>query len=339
MSITINDIAERAGVSLATVSRVMNNSGYVKEETRKKVMDIIEELNYVPNAIARSLSTSKSNSIGVIVPDINNPFFGEVIKGITDVADQNDLNIILFDADESIKKEIKSLKVLKEQRIQGVLIAPTSSEDDLNSEYIKTIESLNVPIVWIDSNVKYTNFSGVFVNSLKGTYDGIEAFIKEGHRDIAIITGRMNSWSAQERLLGYKKALAMNNLPLKNEYILYGNYKQESGYRLTKEILKMEKRPTAIFVCSNMMTLGCIKALKEENVKIPDEMAIIGFDNIDILNVVGMNISFVVGPSIELGRSSMKVLLDILDEKNNKDIKKITLSADLQLNGSEKYLR
>lgn len=339
MSITINDIAERAGVSLATVSRVMNNSGYVKEETRKKVMDIIEELNYVPNAIARSLSTSKTNTIGVIVPDINNPFFGEVIKGIIDVADQNDLNIILFDADESIKKEIKSLKVLKEQRIQGVLIAPTSFEDDLNSEYIKAIESLNVPIVWIDGNVKYTNFGGVFVDNLKGTYDGIEAFIKEGHRDIAIITGRMNSWPAQERLLGYKKALAMNNIPLNENYILYGDYKQESGYRLTKEVLKMEKRPTAIFVCSNLMTLGCIKALKEENVKIPDEMAIIGFDNIDILNVVGMDISFVVGPSIELGRASMKVLIDILNQKDNKEIKKITLMADLQLNGSEKYLR
>lgn len=336
MSVTINDIAERCGVSRATVSRVLNDSGYVSQETKEKILSVIKELNYSPSAIARSLSTSKTNTIGVVVPTINNPFFGEVIKGITEVADENDLNIILCDADESMEKEIKALKMLKEQRIQGILIAPTSSEDNINTEYIRTIESLGVPVVWVDGHVENINFHGVFVENIKGTYDGIEAFIKAGHKDIAIITGRMNSKPARERLYGYKKALAMNNIPVREEYIFYGNYQQESGYKLTKEILNLNPRPTAIFSCSNFMTLGCIQALYEENISIPKDISIIGFDKIDILNTVGMKLSFVTGPSTELGRESMRMLLDVINDKNTKNIRNIVLDTKLELKGSEK---
>lgn len=338
MSITIKDIAEKSGVSRATVSRVINNSGYVNEDTRKRILDVIKELNYIPNGLARSLSTSKTNTIGVVLPSATNPFFGQVIKGITEIADQNDLNIILCDSNESTEKEIKSLKMLKEQRIQGLLIAPTSSEQYMNSEYVRVIESFGVPIVWIDSMVEYTNFNGVFVENINGTYEGIEAFIKEGHRDIAIITGRMNSKPARERLLGYKKALQMYNIPLNEDYILYGDYSQESGYRLTKEILKMKKRPTAIFSSGTLITVGCLEALLEEKLKVPEDIALIGFDKIELLNIMGLNISFVAGPSRELGREGMKMLLSAMKERNNKKTSNIYVKTILELNGSEKYI-
>ncbi len=339
MAVTISDIAKKAGVSLATVSRVLNDSGYVKEETRERILEVIKELNYTPSAIARSLSKSKTNTLGVLVPDITNPFFGEVIKGISQIADESNLNIILCDTDDNKDKELKSLKMLTEQRIQGIIIMPTSVEDDFNSEYLKTLENMGIPIVLVDGHVKYSSFSGVFVDNIKGSYDAVETLIKEGHEKIAIITGRMNSKPAKDRFIGYKKALMMNNIEMEDKYVFYGDYRQESGYKYTKEILEMEDRPSAIFVSNNMMTLGCLKAIFEGNFKIPEDISIISFDRIDILDTLGLNVSYVNGPSVELGKIGMKMLIESLDENELKEVKNITLIPELVLRGSEKLIK
>ncbi|MBI6872590.1 substrate-binding domain-containing protein [Clostridium aciditolerans] len=338
MSATINDIAGKAGVSLTTVSRVLNDSGYVKKETKIRVLKAIEELNYTPSAIARSLSKSKTNTIGVLIPEINNQFYGEVIKGVSQVADECGLNIILCNTDENIQKELKALKLLKEQRIRGIIIAPTSVEDDQNGEYLKTIEQLGIPVVLLDGHVKHSDFSGVFVDNIKGAFDGTEALIKAGHKKIAIITGRMNSDAAQNRLIGYKKALAINNIDIDDKYILFGDYGQESAYRCTKEIIEMEDRPTAIFISSNKMTIGCVKAIRSHKLRIPEDIAIVGFDKVDILNSLGMNISFIDGPTTELGIASMKILVENLKGKQDSKVKNITLIPKLVLKGSEKFI-
>lgn len=337
MAITISDIAEKAGVSLATVSRVLNDSGYVKEETRIRVQKVIKDLNYTPSAIARSLSKNKTNTIGVLVPDIVNPFFGEVIKGITEVAEKSGLNIILCNTDESKEKELRALKVLTEQRIQGIIIAPTSAEDEFNSEYLKTLENMGIPIVLVDGNVKYTTFNGVFVDNIKGAYEATEALIKEGHRKIGVITGRMNSKPAKDRYLGYQKALLMNNISLDEKYTFYGDYKEETAYKITKDIIKMKDRPTALFVCSNMTTLGSLKAIYEEKINIPEDISLVAFDKVEILNILGFNISYVNGPSVEMGKLGMQMLVDILNNKNKNEIRRITLLPNLVLKGSEKY--
>lgn len=338
MSITISHIAAAAGVSQTTVSRVLNNSSYVKEETKEKVLKVIKELNYTPSAIARSLSTNKTNTIGVIVPDINNPFFGEIIKGISEVADEHNLNVILCDADENISKELKALKFLKEQRMQGIIITPTSVEDKLIKEYLSILGTMNIPIILLEGHVKYPKFSGVFINNINGAYMATEALIKEGHKKIAIITGRINSQGAKDRLEGYKKALCDHNIALDEKYIFYGDYKLESGYICTKEILKIKNRPSAIFVNNNMMTLGCIKALKEEEISIPKDMALIGFDNLEILNILGMNISYVSSPTIEIGKQSMKMLISDLNNNDKRKTKNLTLMPELVLKGSEKKI-
>lgn len=337
MEITIGDIAKKAGVSLATVSRVLNNSGYVKLETKEKVLAIIKEVNYRPSAIARSLSRNETNSIGVVVPDINNPYFGELIKGISRVADQNDLNIILFDTDENIKKELKALNILKEQRIKGVIITPVSAQDEFNSEYLNTVENLGIPIVLVSGEIKYLNLSGVFVDDIKGSLDGVNALINEGHRKIGIITGRLDSKPALDRLTGYKKALILNNIPINEEYIFCGDYKQEKAYEITKKILKMKDRPTALFISNNMMTLGCIKALLEENMKIPNDISIVSFNKVDILNILGMNISFIDDSTKDLGKIAMDMLIEDIKNKKEREVRKITLQPKLVLKGSEKY--
>ncbi|RKD21522.1 transcriptional regulator, LacI family [Caminicella sporogenes DSM 14501] len=340
MAVTIKDIAKAAGVSRATVSRVLNDSGYVREETRQKVLKAIKELNYTPSAIARSLSTSRTNTIGVIVPEINNPFFGEIIKGISQVADEHNLNIILCNTDDNKEKELKALKLLKQQRIEGIIITPTYPEDEFNREYLSSLENLGIPIVLLDGHVEYFNFSGVFIDHIKGAYDAATALIEAGHRKIAIITGYMNSRPARERLIGYKKALEINNIPVEEKYIFYGDYTHETAYNITKEILNMKDRPTAIFVMSNMMILGCMKAFYEENIRVPEDMAIIGFDKIDVLNIIGMNISFVNGPTIEMGKMGMKILIESLNNgKDVKELKRIILMPKLVLKGSEKLVK
>lgn len=337
MAVTINDIAKEAGVSLATVSRVLNNSGYVKDETRNRILEVIERLNYTPSAIARSLSKSETSTVGVIVPDITNPFFGEIIKGISELAEVNNLNIILCDSNDSLEKELKSIKTLKEHRIRGLIISPTSVENDENSEYLKTLNSLGIPVVLVDGNLKYSSFSGVFVDNIKGSYDAVEALINNGHKNIAIITGRMNSKPAKDRLLGYKKALMMNNIEFNELNVHYGDYSQKSGYEFTKKILSQTNRPTAIFACNNMMTLGALEAIFEAGLKIPDDISIISFDRIDVLNIIGLNISHVNGPTRELGRIGMTLLLENLQTPQNHKLRNITLTPELILKGSEKY--
>ena len=339
MSVTINNIAKEAGVSLATVSRVINNSGYVKDETREKVMKVINKYNYTPSAIARSLSKSITNTIGVIVPDITNPFFGSIIKGISDVAEVHNLNLILCDSNESIDREIKAIKTLKEQRIRGIIICPTSVENDLNSEYLKAITNLGIPVILVDGSLKYHNFNGVFVDNIKGSYDAIEALIKANHRDIAIITGRMTSKPAQDRLLGYEKALLMNNIPINNDLIFYGNYEEESGYECTKKILAMKNRPSAIFVCNNLMTLGCLKALREANLELSKDISLISFDNIPILDTLGINLSHINGPTRELGEIGMNLLIESLNNDSKKDLNSIIITPELVLKGSEKLIK
>lgn len=338
MTVTINHIAKEAKVSHATVSRVLNNSGYVKDETREIVLKVIKELNYTPSAIARSLSTSKTNTIGVITPDINNLFFGDIIKGISEIADENNLNIILFDTDEDKSKELKAINVLKQQRIQGLIITPTFNRDSSSDENLIALKNLGIPIILIDGHVEYLDFSGIFIDHVKGAYDGTNALIEAGHEKIAIITGDMNSRPAKERLLGYKKALKDSNIVISNEYIFCGDYKYETAYKVTKEIFKMDNRPTAIFVSSNNMILGCIRAFYEEKLNIPQDMAIIGFDKIEILNILGMDISFINGPSIELGKIGAKMLLENLNNKNSGEIKRVTILPELMLKGSEKYI-
>ena len=338
MSVTISDIAKQAKVSPATVSRVLNCSGYVKEETKQRILEAIKETNYVPSAIARSLSKSDTNTIGVIVPDVTNSYFGEIIKGISDIAEKNNLNIILFNTDNYLEKEIRALNLLKEQRIKGIIMTPGFGEERFNELYIKTINNLNIPIILVSADVKFNKLNGVFVDNVKGGFDATNLLIKEGHTKIGIMTGLLSSEPVADRLEGYKRALKDNNISFKNKYIYYGDYKLEKAYELTKKLLKEEDRPTAIISYSNMMTMGIIKALKEENKDIPKDLAIIGFNKIDFLDIVGLNITYVEDSPIELGKTSMDMLCDIIKSKDNKNTRRLTIAPQIVVRGSEKKL-
>jgi len=338
MSVNISDIAKQAKVSSATVSRVLNGSGYVKEETKQRILLAIKEKNYVPSAIARSLSKNETNTIGVIVPDITNAYFGEIIKGISDIAEKNNLNIILFNTDNYLEKEIRALELLREQRIKGIIMTPGFGEEEFNEAYIKTIDNLNIPIILVSADIKFTKLNGVFVDNIKGGFDVTNLLIKEGHTKIGIMTGLLSSEPIVDRLEGYKKALKENNIPFKDEYVYYGDFKLEKAYELTKNLFGEKDHPTALITCSNMMTMGVIKALKEENRNIPKDLAIVGFDRIDFLDIVGINITYVEDSPLELGRLSMDMLCDIISNPEDKNTRRRVIAPEIIAKGSEKKL-
>jgi LacI family transcriptional regulator len=336
MGITITDIAKKSGVSLATVSRVLNNSGYVKAETREKVLSAIKDTNYTPSAIARSLSKSETNTIGVVVPDITNSYFGEIIKGISEVAEQNNLNIILFDTANNMEKELRALNLLKGQRIQGMIMTPNFGGDELNSQYVNKFENLGIPIVLVAADVKYANLNGVFVDNMKGAFDATNILINEGHTKIGIIKGNKSSQPAIDMLMGYEKALCYNNIEVKEDYIYTGDFKLDLAYDITKDILKMENRPTALLVGSDKMTLGCVKAALEEKLSIPEDLAIIGFNKTDVFDLIGIGITYVDDSTIELGRTSMEMLNQLIKNEDTNEVKRITIKPTIILKGSEK---
>ncbi|WP_459480940.1 LacI family DNA-binding transcriptional regulator [Clostridium saccharoperbutylacetonicum] len=338
MSATINDIAKRAKVSPATVSRVLNSSGYVKEDTKQRILTAIKEMNYTPSAIARSLSKSETNTIGIIVPDITNTYFGEIIKGVSEIAEKSNLNIILFNTDNYLEKEIRAINLLKEQRIKGIIMTPGFGEEKFNETYLKTITSLNVPIILVSADIKFTQLNGVFVDNIKGGYDATNLLIKEGHNKIGIMTGLLSSEPTTDMLEGYKKALFDNNIKLNKNYIYHGEFKLEKAYELTKKMLCEDDPPTALFVCSNMMTMGVIKALKEEHKDIPKDLAIVGFNKIDLLDIVGINITYMEDSPLELGRAAMEMLSQIFSDAEMTDVRRMIISPQIIIRGSEKKL-
>lgn len=335
MAVTIDDIAKRVGVSPTTVSRVINNSTYVKAETREKVLEVIKEMNYVPSAIARNLSKRENNTIGITVPDITNSYFGEVIKGISKIASEKGLNIILFNTNNDVNSELKALSEIKKHRLKGVIMTPSFSNNNIEKDFIETIESLDMPIVLLSADLNYINLNGVFVDDFKGGYEAASLLIKEGHRKIGIIKGITESSTSENRLMGYKKALLENNIEINEEYIKNGEFSLEKAYEITMEFLDMEDPPTALIVCSNKMTLGVIKGLFERNKSIPRDIALIGFNKIDLIDIVGIKLTYIEDSPIELGKEAIKLLLEKFESKES-EIKRISIPPKLVLNGSEK---
>jgi len=337
----IKEIAEKANVSIATVSRVFNNSGYVTQSKRLAVLQAAKELGYEPpEKSKRSYEKMASDIVGVVVPDINNPFFSEAIKGMMGVFRKNDINILICDTDESPELELKALQTLRRGKVGGIIIAPVSGSVEYNAEYLKELNSLGIPIVLLDRDIKLSGFDGVFLDSFKGAFDAVSTLIANGHTEIAIIAGLITSKPGIDRLEGYLEALRLNNLPIKEEYILYGDFRKDSAYELTYRLLETRKDVTAIFSCNNLMSVGCFEAITNLGMKIPDDISLISFDDFYLFGPSGFNISAISRPTMQMGVEAAKVLTGHLEKgKKYKDelSKRIILSPQLVLRGSERY--
>ena len=302
----IQDIARLANVSVATVSRVINNNNNVKEETKERINQIIKENNYYPNIIARNLSKNENNTVGVIVPDIKNLYFASIMDGIVDEANNRNLNIILGCSNENFKLQKKYIELFIEQRVKGIIIAVTqNSYDKIN--FFEQISS-KIPLVLIDRKID-KQMPGVFFENFYSSYGVIEKFIKHGKKKIGFLAGPQTISTAKERLDGYKKALKDNGIKYDKKLVLYGDFTLESGYNLGKEILKREIN--AIYISNNSMTLGFLKALKELNIN-PESMEIATFEDNEIIRFIDEKIVSYDIPFSELAKKSIEILESLL---------------------------
>jgi LacI family transcriptional regulator len=326
---TIKDVAEKAGVSVMTVSRVINNSRYVSQETREKVERVMEELGYVPNALAHGLITKRTHILGLIVSDITNPFFTTIARGVEDTAIKNGFNIILCNTDEDVEKEERYIELLLRKRVEGIILSPA---DCRRKNGIERIISKNIPIVLIDRHIRELKVDCVYSDSISGAYELTRYLINLGHRRIGIIVGPRRISTAVERVEGYKKALNEAHIPIDESLIRWGEkYSRADGYKNTIELLKIDDPPTAIFGGNRLITVGILKAIRELGLKIPDDISVVSFDEVEDFSVANPFLTVVSQNSYMIGSIATECLIRRIRGKSEvpEDPQNIVLKPEL----------
>ena len=322
---TIRDVAERAGVSPITVSRVINNSGYVSQETRLRVEAAIAELQYVPNSLARSLRFKRTHTLALVLTDITNPFWTTVARGVEDAASQCGFNVILCNTDENEAKQSEYLNVLLQKQVDGFLLVPARSTPDP----IVLIQSQKVPTVVLDRQVPGAQVDIVRGDSEGGAYQLVRLLLSLGHRRIAMLSGPVSISTAADRVTGYCRALQELGLEAQAELICYGEYTQESGYQMAQKVLSLIPRPTALFAANNFIAIGALRALREAGVHVPEDMALVSFDDIPPAFVIEPFLTVAAQPAYEMGRRATELLLARLSGQAPLECQEIVLPTEI----------
>jgi LacI family transcriptional regulator len=322
---TIRDVAERAGVSPITVSRVINNSGYVSQETRSRVEAAIAELQYVPNSLARSLRFKRTHTLALVLTDITNPFWTTVARGVEDAASQCGFNVILCNTDENEAKQSEYLNVLLQKQVDGFLLVPARSTPDP----IVLIQSQKVPTVVLDRQVPGAQVDIVRGDSEGGAYQLVRLLLSLGHRRIAMLSGPVSISTAADRVTGYRRALHEVGLEAQAELICYGEYTQESGYQMAQKALSLTPRPTALFAANNFIAIGALRALREVGMRVPEDMALVSFDDIPPAFVIEPFLTVAAQPAYEMGHRATELLLARLSGQAPPECQEIVLPTEI----------
>jgi LacI family transcriptional regulator len=310
MNPTIKDVANLAGVHPSTVSRVINNDSRISEKTKNKVLLIIKKLGYTPNAIARGLKTKRTNTLGMLIPDITNPFFAEIARGVEDAANKNNFNVILCNTDDKLKKERTYLEILRGKRVDGLILGTAHIRD----KSILELEKKKFPYILVSRNIEGLDKNCVIVDDVAGGIIVTEYLIKLGHRRIAHITGPLKTRSALNRLKGYKLALKKYEIEYRDELAGQGDFRIKGGYQVMKRFLKLPEPPTAIFAANDLLALGAIQVIQKKKYHIPEDFCIIGFDDIRLASFVYPPLTTIRQPMLEMGAIAVKMLLKIIEE-------------------------
>ncbi|MFZ7946562.1 LacI family DNA-binding transcriptional regulator [Neobacillus sp. 19] len=303
---SIKDVAHHAGVSVATVSRVLNAKGYVSEETRKKVEQSIRELNYKPNEVARSLFKKQSKTIGLIVPDITNPYFPELARAVEDTASKLGYTVILCNSDGKVEKEQHYLDVLMQKYVDGIIVSSnTLSEDQVNA--------LQIPVVSLDREIS-KDIPTIVVENSKGARLATQYLRNKGRSRIAHIRGPLAIVNANERCEGYKQIVS-NEPWFSESYIVNGNFDMESAIEATMKLIQLHPEIDGIFAANDTMAIGAIKAVHKLGKKTPEDIAIIGFDGISLSKATTPELTTIVQPIYEMGEKAAQMLIGFVEEK------------------------
>ena len=308
---TISDVAKRAGVSVVTVSRVINRASHVNPATRENVERAISELGYVPNVVARSLRSRRTCTLGLLVPDIANAFWTTLARGVEDSAQRRGYSVFLCNTDENLAKQHAYLSVVLSQRVDGVIIAPTDSD----GSQLVLLRNQNVPCVVVDRRVHGWEVDTVRADSIAGARALIQHLIGLGHQRIAVLSGPLHTSTAEERVRGYCMALAEAGIPLDHRLIKHGEYRSISGEYLTYQLLDEGLQPTAIFAANNVMAKGVMDALEKRGLRIPEDVALVCFDDFADLSSIFPFLTAVVQPAYDIGSNAAQLLFSRLDSE------------------------
>ena len=338
MGCTIRDVALKANVSAATVSRVLNGNSYVKEETREHVLKVMPELQYISSIARRKKESGGSRKLGMVIPDICNPFFSEVYYASCLSAEEHGYQLLLYHSNENTTSESTAIHNLLSDHVEGLIITPVADDNELNVPLLRLVQEKGIPIVFIDREMKTIDCDGVFIDNFRGAYDATTLLLNEGHRKISTIAGPKNTIPGRERLKGFMKAMSDFGCEIPPEYIQYGDFKSKSSYISTNRLLDLPNPPTAIFTCNNLATIGCLKALISRGKKISKDISLVGFDEIDLLDTLGFNISVIARETSEMGRVAVRQILSRIETQSESVVfQRIVIQPHLKCCGSEKF--
>lgn len=315
-AVTIKDISKALNLSTSTVSRALRDSHEISGETKKLILDYARKINYKPNRNAQSLKEKKSHSIGVVVSEIANSFFSQIINGIESIASKHGYTVNISQSMESAERELMNLEYLTSSFIDGLIISVSTETE--NHQYLRELHEKGLPIVFVDRVIDEIETHKVIADNFKGAYKATKHLISRGYKKIALVSNNSSLSIAKERLDGYTAALTEANIPLKENMIVYcdhGGMIYDEVEQAMHSLLKLRNKPDAVFAGSDKITTGCLRFMKNKKLKIPEDLALIGFSNSDLTELLHPPLSVIRQPAFEMGEAAMTLLLKMIESK------------------------
>ena len=330
---TIKEVARRAGVSVGTASHVLNRRVPVSDKLRTRVENAIAALDYHPSHIARSLSTQRTHTLGMVIPDITNPFFPQVIRGVESVVTKLGFSLLTFNTDDCLDREKEALSFLRSRRVDGILLVIAPGRSD--GSHIKATLKAGFPVVCLDRVPYRMEIDSVSVDNFGGSRDAVRHLVSQGHREIAMLTGPLSLQNARERVRGYKAALKEAGIPITPELIVEGDFRQQTGARICQELfVQRQPHPSALFVSNNLMAMGALEGLAALSFRCPEDFALATFDGFVFPDVLHPTVTTVAQPAYEIGVRGAEVLIQRLNGQLKRDPVRVELSTELRLKES-----
>jgi LacI family transcriptional regulator len=333
--ITIYDIAEKAGVSAMTVSRVINNTGRISEATRKRVKKVMDELHYIPNSMARSLVLQKTKILSLLITDITNPFYTTLARGAEDAALRAGYRLLFANSDEDYAKEKGYVDMMLSTRVDGVLFAPTG---DHSLENLLQLQKHNIPFVVLDREIPGIEADLVLGDSKEGARKLVEHLIELGHRRIAMINGSPDVSTARLRYTGYREAHLLNGLAVEDSLVIHRNFRDFQDESALDALIHHENPPTAIFAANNMLAIGAIQALRKRGLQVPRDLSVVCFDDFGHTDVLNPFLTVASQPAYQFGALGMQLLIERIEGEATQEHRKMILPSELLIRSSTQAL-
>jgi LacI family transcriptional regulator len=333
---TIKDIARAANVSYATVSRALNNKYGVRVRTRERIRRIAAELGYRPNAIARGLVKKRSFTLGLVLPDIANPFFPEVVEGIEKAAVGSGYSVLLCNTNWDAEREESYVRLLSERRVDGILVSPIADE---RGRFEALLDQLGVPAVHVSNAPKGTSRSYVIIDDVQGGFLATRHLIEQGYERVGFIGPATGGVTVDDRFLGYKRALEEHGFPVDDRLIWLHDFRSRSGYLTIRRMIQTKAFPRAVFAANDLLAVGILQGVREEGLRVPDDIAVVGFDDIELARMFGVGLTTVAQPKREMGRIAVELLLEAIDAGKGALARHVVLQPRLVVRSSSTSAR